>query len=46
MNCIARDRDTADGGKNGQLTSNPADIDGVIRRAWKVVYDAIGRRMH
>ena len=28
--CIARDRDTEDGGKKGQLTSNPSDIDEVV----------------
>jgi len=28
--------------KNGQLTSNPSDIDGVVRRAWKKIYDGIG----
>ena len=33
--CIARDKDTEDGGKKGQLTSNPGDIDGVVKRAWK-----------
>ena len=40
--CVARDRDAEDGGKKGQLTSNPADIDAVVRRAWKAVYDGIG----
>jgi hypothetical protein len=40
--CIARDRDTEDGGKKGQLTSNPSDIDWVVRRAWKKIYDGIG----
>ena len=40
--CVARDRDTEDGGKKGQLTSNPADIDEVVRRAWKAIYDGIG----
>ena len=40
--CIARDEDTQDGGKKGQLASNPSDVDGVVRRAWKKIYDGIG----
>ena len=40
--CIARGEDTQDGGKKGQLTSNPSDIDWVVRRAWKKIYDGIG----
>ncbi len=40
--CVARDQDTEDGGKKGQLTSNPTDIDAVVRRAWDAVYQGIG----
>ena len=40
--CVARDEDTEDGGKKGQLTSNPSDIDAVVRRAWNTVYNGIG----
>ena len=29
------------GGGEGQLTANPADIDAVVRRAWKNIYDGV-----
>ena len=38
MTNIVRDRDTDDGGKKGQITSNPADIDGIVRRAWQAIH--------
>ena len=45
MTNIVRDRDTDDGGKKGQITSNPADIDGIVRRAWQAIHKR-SRRMH
>ena len=30
---VCRDQDTADGGKGGQMTSNPADVDAIVKRA-------------
>ena len=39
MTNIVRDRDTGDGGKKGKITSNPADIDGIVRRAWQAIHE-------
>ena len=39
MTNIVRDRDTDDGGKKGQITSNLADIDGIVRRAWQAIHE-------
>ena len=39
---VYRDRDTADGGKAGRITTNPADVDAVVKRAWRQIYDGIG----
>jgi hypothetical protein len=39
ITCVIRDQDTSDGGKKGQMTTNPTDIDAVVRRAWKAIYD-------
>ena len=39
MTNIVRDRDTADGGRKGQTTSNPVDIDGIVRRAWQAIHE-------
>lgn len=41
LTCVARDRDTKDGGKKGQRTANPTDIDAVARRAWGNIYDGV-----
>jgi len=38
---VFRDRDTPDGGKAGHITSDPAEIDAVVKRAWKAVYDGM-----
>lgn len=38
---VFRDRDTPDDGKAGQMTSDPAEIDAVVKRAWKIVYDGM-----
>ena len=35
LNCVERDRDIADGGKKGQITANPEDVDHIVQRAWK-----------
>ena len=39
---VERDRDTKDGGKRGELTSNPQDIDAVVKRAWQSIHEGIG----
>ena len=38
---VFRDMDTHDGGKAGQMTSDPAEIYAVVKRAWKAVYDGM-----
>ena len=38
---VFRDRDTPDGGKAGQMTCDPAEIDAVVKRAWQVIYDGM-----
>ena len=37
--CVERDRNTSDGGKKGEITSNPRDIDAVVKRAWQAIHD-------
>ena len=32
---VKRDRDTPDGGKKGELTTDPMQIDLIVQRAWK-----------
>ena len=39
---VLRDRDTADGGKAGQMTSNPADVDAIVKRAWQRIHKGTG----
>ena len=39
---VCRDRDTADGGKAGQMTSNPADVDAIVERAWQKIHKGTG----
>ena len=39
---VKRDQDTADGGKKGEITTNPNLIDLIVQRAWKKIYDGIG----
>ena len=39
---VCRDRDTADGGKTGQMTSNPADVDAIVKRAWQQIHKGAG----
>ena len=38
---VFRDRDTPDGGKAGQMTSDPAEIDAVVKRAWQAIYNGM-----
>jgi len=39
MTNIARDQDTRDGGKIGQIASNPVDVDNIVRRAWQAIHE-------
>ena len=39
---VCRDRDIADGGKTGQMTSNPADVDAIVKRAWQQFHKGAG----
>ena len=42
MVTVERDRDTHhDGGKCGELTSNPRDIDAVVKRAWQAIHNGM-----
>ena len=42
MVAVERDRDTHhDGGKSGELTSNPQDIDAVVKRAWQAIHNGM-----
>ena len=41
LTCVFRDRDTEDGGEKGEMTSNPKDVDAVVKRAWKAVYSGM-----
>ena len=39
---VCRDQDTADGGKTGQMTSNPEDVDAIVKRAWQKIHEGAG----
>ena len=39
---VKRDRDTEDGGKKGEITTNPKEVDAIVKRAWKNIYDGAG----
>ena len=39
---VKRDQDTADGGKKGDITTNPSEVDAIVKRWWKNIYDGIG----
>ena len=41
LTCVQRDRDTSDGGKVGQMTADPREVDAVVKRAWKAIYDGM-----
>ena len=38
---VVRDRDTADGGNEGQATNNPRDTAAIAKRAWKAIHDGM-----
>ena len=39
---VCRDRDTADGGNAGQMTSNPDDVDAIVKRARQKIHEGAG----
>ena len=39
---VCRDQDTSDGGKKGQMTSNPADVDAIVTGAWQAIQKGTG----
>ena len=39
---VCRDQDTADGGNTGQMTSNPEDVDAIVKRAWQKIHEGAG----
>ena len=43
---VCRDQDTTDGGKAGQMASNPADVDAIVKRAWQQIHKRSGRLHH
>ena len=42
---VKRDMDTDDGGKKGEITTNPQEVDAIVKRAWKVIYDGVAANM-
>ena len=42
---VKRDRDTEDGGKKGEITTNPKEVDAIVKRAWKSIYDGVGTKL-
>ena len=41
LTCVERDRDTSDGGKRGEITSNPKDVDAIVKRAWNAIHQGM-----
>ena len=41
LTCVCRDRDTNDGGKTGQITTDPQEVDAVVKRAWQLIYNGV-----
>lgn len=41
LTCVKRDRDTPDGGKKGEIKADPQEVDAIVKRAWKVIYDGM-----
>ena len=39
---VCRDQDTSDGRKTGQMTSNPADVDAIVKRACQAIHKGAG----
>ena len=42
LKCVYRDSDTADGGKQGEITSDPKEVDAIVKRAWQNIFEGIG----
>ena len=42
LTCVCRDEPTIDGGKVGEITTNPREVDAIVKRAWKKIYDGVG----
>ena len=40
--CVCRDRGTLDGGRKGELTTTPAELDAIVKRAWQTMYARMG----
>ena len=38
---VKRDRDIADGGKKGEITTNPQEVDAIVERVWEAIYDGM-----
>ena len=38
---VERDKDTPDGGRKGEVTSDPREIDAIIKRAWKTIHEGM-----
>ena len=36
-----RDRDTNDGGENGEIAFGPQEVDAIFKRAWEAIYDGM-----
>lgn len=43
--CVKRDRDNGEGAKQGAITTNPYEIDGVVKGAWKTIYDGVASNL-
>jgi hypothetical protein len=41
LTCVVRDRDTEDGGLKGQITTNPQEVDAVVKRAWQKIHNGM-----
>ena len=42
LTCVYRDRDTSGGGRKGEMTSNPVEVDAIVKRAWQAIYEGVG----
>lgn len=38
---VERDHDTPDGGRKGEITTNPKEVDGIIKRALTTIHDGV-----
>ena len=41
LTCVKIDRDTPGGGRKGEITADPQEVDAIVKRAWKVIYDGM-----